>query len=141
MECWSSPMSFSQRPRSDPCLGRFFRLCRLGCSVVVLDETREPACKSQAMLRHPAPLVTRIGQELLTSSLKRVWLKIKQEGLRRFWVMFPLTRVPFWYRFLSHSQLASLPGKVGKLEQRAKFLQEDRHKCHFSETLGERETV
>ena len=28
-----------------------------------------------------------------------VWLKIKQQGLRRFWSMFPLTRVPFWYRF------------------------------------------
>ena len=28
----------------------------------------------------------------------RVWLKIKQDGLRRFWSMFPLTRVPFWYR-------------------------------------------
>ena len=28
-----------------------------------------------------------------------VWLKIKQEGLRRFWSMFPLTRVPCWYRF------------------------------------------
>ena len=27
-----------------------------------------------------------------------VWLKIKQEGLRRFWSMLPLTRVPFWYR-------------------------------------------
>ena len=26
------------------------------------------------------------------------WLKIEQEGLRRFWPMFPLTRVPFWYR-------------------------------------------
>ena len=23
----------------------------------------------------------------------------KQEGLRRFWSMFPLSRVPFWYRF------------------------------------------
>ena len=30
---------------------------------------------------------------------KWVWLKIKQEGLRRFWSMFPLTRVAFWYRF------------------------------------------
>ena len=29
-----------------------------------------------------------------------MWLKIKQEGLRRFWSTFPLTRVPFWYRFL-----------------------------------------
>ena len=28
-----------------------------------------------------------------------VWLKIHQEGLRRFWSMFPLTRVPFWFRF------------------------------------------
>ena len=28
-----------------------------------------------------------------------VWLKIKQEGLRWSWSMFPLTRVPFWYRF------------------------------------------
>ena len=25
-----------------------------------------------------------------------VWLKLKQEGLRRFWSMFPLTSVPFW---------------------------------------------
>ena len=28
-----------------------------------------------------------------------VWLKIKQEGLRRCWSKFPLTRLPFWYRF------------------------------------------
>ena len=36
-----------------------------------------------------------------------VWLKIKQEGLRRFRSMFPLARLPFsfWYRFSSHSQL------------------------------------
>ena len=27
-----------------------------------------------------------------------VWLKIKQEGLRRCLSMFSLTRVPFWYR-------------------------------------------
>ena len=32
-----------------------------------------------------------------------VWLKVKQPGLRRFWSMFPLTRAPFWYRFLSLS--------------------------------------
>ena len=29
-----------------------------------------------------------------------VWLKIKEEGLRRFRSMLPLTRVPFWCRFL-----------------------------------------
>ena len=28
-----------------------------------------------------------------------VWLKMKQEGSRRFWSMFPFTRVPFWSRF------------------------------------------
>ena len=28
-----------------------------------------------------------------------MWLKIKQEGLPRFWSMCPLTRVPFWSRF------------------------------------------
>ena len=28
-----------------------------------------------------------------------VWLKINKEGLRRFCSIFPLTRVPFWYRF------------------------------------------
>ena len=31
---------------------------------------------------------------------KWLWVKIKQEGLRRFWSMFPLPRVPFWYRFV-----------------------------------------
>ena len=36
---------------------------------------------------------------------KWVWLKIKQEEFPRFWSMFPLTRVPFWCRFLSHSQM------------------------------------
>ena len=30
---------------------------------------------------------------------KWVWLKIEQEGLRKLWSMFPLTRVPVWYRF------------------------------------------
>ena len=35
-----------------------------------------------------------------------VWLKIQQEGLRRFWSMCPLTRVPFWNSgFLSQSQM------------------------------------
>ena len=28
-----------------------------------------------------------------------VWLQTSQ-GLRRFWSIFPVTRVPFWYRFL-----------------------------------------
>ena len=28
-----------------------------------------------------------------------VWLKVKQEGVRRSWSMFPLTRFPFWFPF------------------------------------------
>ena len=28
-----------------------------------------------------------------------MWLKITREGLRRFWSVFPLSGVPFWYRF------------------------------------------
>ena len=39
---------------------------------------------------------------------KWLWLKIKEERLRGFWSMFPLTRVPFWNSgFLSHSQMAN----------------------------------
>ena len=37
-----------------------------------------------------------------------VGLKIDQEELRRFWSMFPLTRVPFWYR-LFEPQPSLLP--------------------------------
>ena len=42
----------------------------------------------------------------LENKITWVWLKIQQEGLRRFWSMFPLSRVPCWYRFfepLPHS--------------------------------------
>ena len=31
---------------------------------------------------------------------KWVWRKDNQDRLHRFWSMFPLTRVPFWYRFV-----------------------------------------
>ena len=42
-----------------------------------------------------------------------VWRKIKLEGLRRFWSMFPLARVPVWYRcFLSHSHVFDGPAVV-----------------------------
>ena len=35
-----------------------------------------------------------------------VWLKIKHGGLRRLWSIFPLTRVPFWYRFFQPQPFA-----------------------------------
>ena len=34
-----------------------------------------------------------------------VWLRIKQEGLPRFWSMFPLTRIDFGTGFVSHSHV------------------------------------
>ena len=39
---------------------------------------------------------------------KWVWLKITQEGLRRFWSIFPLTRVPFWNSGFLSSQMVAL---------------------------------
>ena len=42
-------------------------------------------------------LKIQLSRDLL---VKRVWLKIKQLGLRRFWSMFPLVdRVAFWVVF------------------------------------------
>ena len=42
-----------------------------------------------------------------------VWLKFKQEGFRRFWSIFPLTRVPFWNSvFLRHSHMEQSEFKI-----------------------------
>ena len=38
-----------------------------------------------------------------------VWLKIKHGGLHRFWSIFPLARVPFWYRFFEPEPFGSVP--------------------------------
>ena len=47
----------------------------------------------RVLLQHATQL------NLLQISIIWVWLKIKELGLRRFWSMFPLARVPVWYRF------------------------------------------
>ena len=36
-----------------------------------------------------------------------VWVKIKPPGDRRFWSIFPFTRVPLGYSFLTHSHISS----------------------------------
>ena len=46
-----------------------------------------------------------------------VWLKLKQEGLRRFWSMFPLTRFHFGTGFLSHCHLQGIPFTTRKAKQ------------------------
>ena len=49
---------------------------------------RKPTLRARTHLRHKEFLYI------------WVWLTINQERLRRFWSMCPLTRVPFWYRFV-----------------------------------------
>ena len=48
----------------------------------------------EAASRHKA---RRPAERFLQGSIW-VWLNMKKEGFCRFWSMFPLTRVPFWYR-------------------------------------------
>ena len=49
---------------------------------------------------HFIPCISRApASDQIRQTSKWAWLKIKDLGLRRFWSMFPLTRVPFWYRF------------------------------------------
>ena len=43
-----------------------------------------------------------------------VWLKITEEGQRRFWSMFPLTRVPFWYQFFEPQPGVDIPLEAPK---------------------------
>ena len=57
-----------------------------------------PFSEANSRLFHPAPNLAAVGWDLEPLTCW-VWLKIKEEGLRRFWSMFPLTRVPFRYRF------------------------------------------
>ena len=47
------------------------------------------------------------GQQTVPRRIRMwAWLKIEQEGLRRFWSIFPLSRVLFWNSgFLSHSHV------------------------------------
>ena len=42
-----------------------------------------------------------------------LWLRIKQEGLRRFWSMFSLARVDFGTGFVSHSHSGLVVGFGG----------------------------
>ena len=59
---------------------------------------RAEACElwNAERMHHTAERLTRLKGQ---TGAMWMWLKINQEGLRRFWSMFPLTRVPFWYRF------------------------------------------
>ena len=54
-------------------------------------------CWTSTRRRSVTPRLEALAGELFDAAW--VWLKINQEGLRRFWSMVPLARVPFWYRF------------------------------------------
>ena len=67
-------------------------------------EAKETSCASFA--RADASWSQEIGIMILGRQLDQgsrndtwVWLKISRAGLRRFWSMFPLARVLFWYPF------------------------------------------
>ena len=66
--------------------------------------------------QHPAR-AQRLGLRepwTIAVSQKWVWLKIKQEGLRRFWSMFPLTRVPFWHRIFEPQPSGDKPRVISR---------------------------
>ena len=64
----------------------------------VEGRTRPAVLPPNGFLKGPGLDASRTNMRM-GSFPKCMWLKIKQEGLRRCWSMFPLTRVPFWYRF------------------------------------------
>ena len=70
----------------------------------------------------PSPTVPGYARNVF--KYKFMWLNIKQEGLRRFWSMFPLARVDFGAGFLSHSHMllqkayhANGLAKLGKVSE------------------------
>ena len=53
------------------------------------------------------------------------WLKIQQEGLRRLWSMFPLARVPLWYRLFGpqpHGKASSFDSSSSSASGRHRLL-------------------
>ena len=71
--------------------------------------------QTHALARYPFKLLqkTQRGSHGLTTTLHyytMAWLKMKQEGLRRFWSMFLLTWVPFWYRFFEPQPHVTVSG-------------------------------
>ena len=72
---------------------------------------------SRALQGTPGALRTgcrlRIDPDDKTPEYVSTWvrLKIKPEGLRRFWSMFPLTRVPVWYRLFEPQPNRETPQK------------------------------
>ena len=88
------------------------------CSMLVLS-SRSQEMEDAPVMKKPAAKASRpwVG----FAKVMWQWLKIKELGLRRFWSMFPLTRVPFWYWFFSHTHVVCPP-----LEQ-CIYLDRERH--------------
>ena len=60
--------------------------------------TSTPRSAANQVLEADPKYPKRSSQPSFTETNIWVWLKITQEGLPRFWFMFPFPRVPFWYR-------------------------------------------
>ena len=61
------------------------------------------ACRNRHRELESKPDITQkplaYGPRCLNMGVDGVAIKIEEVGFRRFWSMFPLTRVPCWYRF------------------------------------------
>ena len=89
----------------------------LGCLVQGLgprDQDLMLILSAHSDKKPPAHLLNGTNQDRRTHHLQSqeyeiwVWLRIKQEGLRRVWSMFPLARVPLWHRFFQPQLYGSL---------------------------------
>ena len=104
-----------------------------------------PGDQTSALIRRSADPIRRKGFEVksIRQALGRwVWLKIKQQGLRRFWSMFPLTILGTG--FLSHSQVDMAPSLESRdwspRIQMTQGLVGSQH-MHFACSLAHRKTT
>ena len=93
------PQKDTPRTNPSPLLPAFYEARRIALAVLAKPSVRRP----QGPKAEGAEGSGMVLDDLLTSHqvvtclpLKWVWFKMKQEGLRRFWSMFPLPRDPFW---------------------------------------------
>ena len=83
-----------------PHVQSFPRICKFSSIIRgagMLDAKPRLAVASWDLSDWPIPWLEHVVKGWTSMWL---WLKSNQEGLRRIWSMFPLTRVPFWYRVL-----------------------------------------
>ena len=92
---WRTSLLPSLHFESIPC----FQKENAAADGFLIQETWQvPGQAAVRVLGAGGPDPTRKGAEMcrIRSKSRWLWLKVKQEGIRRFWFMFPIGRVPFW---------------------------------------------